>query len=48
MNDALTGRENIRLGGLAAGEERLADLTDTEQAVIAGSSPRRSAMKITT
>jgi teichoic acid transport system ATP-binding protein len=30
MSDALTGRENIRLGGLAAGiaEERLAELTD--------------------
>ena len=30
MNEALTGRENIRLGGLAAGisEERLRDLTD--------------------
>jgi ABC-type polysaccharide/polyol phosphate transport system ATPase subunit len=30
MNEVLTGRENIRLGGLAAGltEERLADLTD--------------------
>jgi teichoic acid transport system ATP-binding protein len=30
MNDALNGRENIRLGGLAMGmtEERLADLTD--------------------
>jgi teichoic acid transport system ATP-binding protein len=30
MSDALTGRENIRLGGLAMGipEERLAELTD--------------------
>lgn len=30
MNEVLSGRENIRLGGLAAGltEERLADLTD--------------------